>query len=326
MRINELLFTVSQVLTLVSAGRLQVGIRSSADISNSTTGNTSTPSTQASKACASVSAIYSTQSKNANDNLEVPAQLAFDCLQSVPLDEENATRWVKSLRTILQFQSTIAFNKNPPISYQMPTIDIANALDEIEEKVRSGLYNGEYEFETALYGIVLAIHDDHLDYKPDLIGNTFEFTRKIGLASISQDGMSLPKLFVIEDLPSAPAVSQNSSAVVSIDSQPAVSFLQTLSQNQSGQDPDTNYNRALVNLATFSAGNDTGAFAKSVLFPGANTTVQFESGNTKVYENKAVVRADFSTIKDPQSLYAQVCSRKQLNGEPKEQAANNTDR
>ena len=214
---------------------------------------------------------------------------------------------------MFEFQSTTAFNKNPPSSYRMPAIDAAAVFDQILGNISSDVYHGEYDFQLALYGLLISIHDDHLDYTPDLIEDAFKFTRPISLTSFSKDGTSLPKLYVVEDLSAAPAVAVNASAVTAINGQPANSFLEDLSLYQTGKDPDTNYNRLLVNLAAFSVGNETGAFSKGKLFTGSHTTLQFENGSTTFYENKAVVHANFSNIDGPEALYAQVCSEKHAN-------------
>ena len=309
-KMHLILLTLSSVFILANASqfdRFELEHRA-VTVANNSTYNSSTPSTQSSNPCASISSIASTQIGDASGTSEVPAQLAYECLQSVALDTDNATRLVKSFRTMFEFQSTTAFNKNPPSSYKMPAIDTSTVFDQIEGNITAGVYHGEYDFQLALYNLVVAVHDDHLDYTPDLVGNAFRFTRPIGLTSFSDDGISIPKLYVVTDASGLPQIAANASAVTTIDGQPASSFLEDLSQFQAGQDPDTNYNRLLVSLAASSVGNATGAFSKSKLYAGANTTLQFEDGTTHVYENKATLLAKFSSINSSEELYAQICS------------------
>ncbi len=310
MNIPNLLYMLSTAVVLAHAARhelFQLDHRA-ATVINKSTSNFPSPSSQVANACASISVIASSQAGDTNHTMEIPAQLAYDCLQSVPLVKANASRLVQSFRTMFEFQSTTAFNRNPPSTYRMPAIDAAAVFEQIEANITSGGYLGEYDFQVALYQLVVAIHDDHLGFTPDLIGKAFKFTRPVGLTSLSKDGTSLPKLYVVEDLSTLAGIARNTSAVTAIDGQPADSFLEDLSQYQSGQDPDTNFNRLLLNLAAFSVGNETGAFSQSKLFTGANTTLQFENGSIIVFENKAIVRANFSGINSPEALYAQVCS------------------
>ena len=283
--------------------------RAAGAIGYSTYNSSSIPSTSRNP-CASVSAIVATRTADVQHTIEVSAQLAYDCLQSVPLDKANATRLINSFRTMFQFQSTTSFNKNPPNSYKMPAVDAVAILDQIEANITSGVYNGEYVFQVALYKLVIAIHDDHLEYIPDLLADVFSFTRPISLTSFSEEGTSLPNLYVVEDLSATSLNSTKASAITSINGQSANTFLEDLSHFETGQDPDTNYNRLLKTLAAFSGGNETGSFSKSQLFSGANTTLQFANGTIAVFENKAIVRTNFSSIDSPEALYAQVCQER----------------
>ena len=146
------------------------------------------------KPCAAVSALVVSQSAK---DAEVPAQLAYDCLQSVPLGKGDATRMINSFQHFFEFQSTTIYNKNPPSTYLMPAVDAFATFDQIRDNITSDAYHGEYDFQMALYKLVIAIHDDHLEYVPDLVADSFSFTRPVSLASISTDGVSLPKLYVV---------------------------------------------------------------------------------------------------------------------------------
>jgi hypothetical protein len=79
---------------------------------------------------------------------EVDADLAMSCLQSIPLNTSAALDLMESLKPYLQFQTTLAFVKNPPAEYaekvQAP-YDFRGKLDEVSDKLRSGDYSSEYE-------------------------------------------------------------------------------------------------------------------------------------------------------------------------------------
>jgi hypothetical protein len=78
----------------------------------------------------------------------VPAALAWDCLQSIPLNATAALALVQSLKPYVAFQSTIGYLKNPPVeyaTYAFGKVDLLGGLDSIAAKIRDGQYRGEYE-------------------------------------------------------------------------------------------------------------------------------------------------------------------------------------
>lgn len=95
----------------------------------------------------------------------VAAQLAWDCIQSVPLDTPNALELVRTIKPYLDWQSTTAYLKNPPAEYTakiQPPVDIFGGLDKIESKLKSGSFKTEYDFGFALYTLMQSTHDGHL--------------------------------------------------------------------------------------------------------------------------------------------------------------------
>ena len=112
------------------------------------------------------------------------------------------------------------------------------------------------------------------------------------------------------------STTNKASALVTINGQPASDFLEQLSIYETGQDPDTNYNRLVQVL---SAGSQIGSFGESAIFSGANTTLGFENGTTTVIGNKATVKANFTNIDSGEVLYSKLCAPKY---EPVEQAVN----
>ncbi|KAI2610762.1 uncharacterized protein GGS25DRAFT_163198 [Hypoxylon fragiforme] len=65
--------------------------------------------------CAEVSASWAAQATaifTRDHRAQVPAQLAFDCLISVPVDVEGNLKEIEELRHFLQFQSTLSYLKD----------------------------------------------------------------------------------------------------------------------------------------------------------------------------------------------------------------------
>ena len=96
-------------------------------------------------ACAQVSALTATQNST---SATVPAQLAYDCITSVPFDQSGALALVDSVVPYFRWQSTTAFLKDPPEEYTekiQPAVDVFGELADIRSKVIANEYKNEYE-------------------------------------------------------------------------------------------------------------------------------------------------------------------------------------
>lgn len=98
-----------------------------------------------SEPCAAVSRAASGSEATAP---QVPAQLAYDCLNSIPLNATSAEELINSIEPYIRWQTTLSYLKDPPAEYaekvQGP-VDIYEGLDGILQKVKGGEYKSEYE-------------------------------------------------------------------------------------------------------------------------------------------------------------------------------------
>jgi hypothetical protein len=126
----------------------------------------------------------------------VPAQAAFDCLQTVPNKVPEAMALLQSLRAFIQLQSSLAWLKDPPADYGFPPADILALMDDIESNVQTGEYASEYEFQADIFSTFVMAHDGHFAWLGD-IHRAFLFGNPLvdDLVSVSADGVSLPQLF-----------------------------------------------------------------------------------------------------------------------------------
>jgi hypothetical protein len=65
----------------------------------------------------------------------------------VPLDGARSSAFIDYLNSFLQFQSTLAYLKNPPTGYTLPIVDIIGGLDEIKKNIQRGSYTSQWAFE-----------------------------------------------------------------------------------------------------------------------------------------------------------------------------------
>lgn len=119
----------------------------------------------------------------------------YACLITVPFHKDTATRLIQYVKDTFEFQSTLAYLRSPPASYQQPSIDVFQTLDFIQDQVDTGTFTNEYSFESALQRLVLRMHDGHVIVLAGML--TFaSFGSPLTLTSISGDGVEIPKVYI----------------------------------------------------------------------------------------------------------------------------------
>ena len=303
------MFLVSLVVALLGASFSTASVSRHSHATRTAQNNT--------EACAAVSASVASQvaSSNPTATPTVAAELAYDCLNSVPLHASQAQALLDSLYPYILWQTTTSYLKNPPAEYVekiQPAVDVYAELSQIGTNISSGAFKSEYEFGFSVYKTFQTTHDGHFVYVPDIVGSFFTFGRTIPLVSVSQDGVSLPKQYVYADVLEASFAnsSYTPSAITEIDGQNSTEYLLNLSEVGSLQDRDALWNNLFYNLAQVSLGSSgttTGVFSGGGrgrwIYPGANTTLTFENGTTSTYPNFARVLVDFTGIESGEDLY-----------------------
>lgn len=126
----------------------------------------------------------------------VPAKIALDCLSSVPLGAAQALALVDSIRPYVDWQSTLAYLKNPPRSYQLEGVDIIGGLDAISQAISANFYQNELSFQLALNSLIGSANDGHFAFIPDIFkAFAFRIPPSAALVSVSADGKALPQLY-----------------------------------------------------------------------------------------------------------------------------------
>ncbi|KAE9375497.1 hypothetical protein N431DRAFT_463579 [Stipitochalara longipes BDJ] len=245
----------------------------------------------------------------------VDAQLAYDCLTSVPLNIAAAVDLVSSILPYLQWQSDLSYLKHPPPGYMEPAIDIHANLTLILNNIKDGNYKNEHEFQTHLFKTFQAVHDGHFRFSPDLLSKVFAFRRPVEIVSVSKDGTGIPKVYTKEDIIIYNSGNWTPSALTRINGQQVNIFLEDLAQLGFLQDPDALYNNLMFEMA-FDAESIqkryTGMFALAgrfgYFYPGPNTTIEFENGTMNTYYNYAEIVGDFTGISDGLAIFQKFCT------------------
>jgi hypothetical protein len=94
--------------------------------------------------CAEVAELWAAQKAQKAPSIRVPAERAYDCLQSVPVDVKGDVKQIQELKSYLEYQSTLAWLKSG-VKGQLDPLDIMGGLDTIAKGVQSGAYKSDYE-------------------------------------------------------------------------------------------------------------------------------------------------------------------------------------
>jgi hypothetical protein len=115
-------------------------------------------------------------------------------LTSVPFNAAVATGFLNYYNDSIQFQSDLAYLKNPPASYQQPAVDFVEGLGQIQTAINQGTFKNQYEFEATLQALIYSTHDNHVNFVAGILG-VFSFGTDYAIASVSSDGIQLPKIY-----------------------------------------------------------------------------------------------------------------------------------
>lgn len=150
--------------------------------------------TNTTNACSSLVNQY--VARGASPQTALTPSEVFACFQEIPINNALAAAQIDWLQPFVQFQTTLAYLKDPPPSYQMPPVDIVGGLAAIKAKVLSNGYTNEYDFELDVCKLIYSARDGHFNFVPGLIG-LFTFSREIELVSVSLDGVRTPKIYFL---------------------------------------------------------------------------------------------------------------------------------
>lgn len=232
----------------------------------------------------------------------VPAQLAYDCLDSVPVDVEGNSQLIDELKEVWQFQSELGWYKNPGEDWPYGPLDIEGELDKIKKDL--GSFSSEYAVQLAIQNITIRTGNFHFQYSPDIL-QIFRFRRPFSVASVSSDGKALPKLYVYNDVEALAEGSSDVSEISELNGQEAYDYLKSTLYSQY-IDYDGQMNDMYAKGDTLQAG----AFALQGKFDGNSTDITWANGSTRSVMNYASTRyaSEFATVSDGASFFDQFCT------------------
>ncbi|KAL9086788.1 MAG: hypothetical protein Q9165_006935 [Trypethelium subeluteriae] len=207
------------------------------------------------------------------------AEDAYDCLTSVPFNPAVASSFIQYYNTTLQFQSTLAYLKNPPQGYQQPAVDVLSQLELIQQNVTAGYYKNEYAFEADLQLLIYAMHDTHVALSAGALA-AFSFASPYSITSASIDGKQPPQVFFTDDVVASQQEGWQPSPIVSINGEDIVAYLtQFAALNSAGTlEPHADWNQLMDTPALDIQGFASIFSGAATFYPGDTLNFTFANG------------------------------------------------
>ncbi|KAF7591698.1 hypothetical protein BBP40_001211 [Aspergillus hancockii] len=245
-------------------------------------------------------------SKLAEENRSiVPAQVAYECLTSVPVAVEEDEKLIDQLKLLWEWHSETGYLKNPPDTWELGSLDLLAELDKIKENLST--YDSEYDVQLAINKLTLRTGNFHFNYAPDIL-QVFLFQRVFGVATVSSDGTSVPETYVISDLYlNHTEDSSKISPIAKINGDDVQTYLNKIAAREQYIDPDARYNSLMYRS---NATASIGSFAAQGLgiYEGPTTNVTFKNDTTRVYRNLAQAQTDLTGVTDGKSFFKKLCT------------------
>lgn len=255
----------------------------------------------------------------------VPAQVAEDCLKSVPIDKTEDLALIEEMRYYINWQSNLAYLLDPPEGYTGDRVDTLDEIDRITKDLKNDKYKDEYTLMFDLQTVLTKSYDFHFGFAAD-IAQVFRFRRgnigrglldEFALVSVSKDGKELPKLYNYYDIIVAAEEGWTPSPVSQINNKSAEDYVQQWSNNFVFHEDHTRYNMLFPSQPKQSMGQRENQFGRSYMPDGDYTTVKHENGTINQYINNAIVELDsFDGVEDGDTFFTRFCNQ----GPPKPSA------
>ncbi|KAF2185635.1 hypothetical protein K469DRAFT_750346 [Zopfia rhizophila CBS 207.26] len=250
----------------------------------------------------------------------IPAEIAYECLNSVPVDVEGNADLIDELKMIWEFHSETGWLENTPSTFENGPIDLLKGLDEIKAKLPQ--FESEYAVQLAIWALTVQAANYHLNYVPDIL-KVFQWVRPVGVISLSDDGKLLPHIYLSNDSVAWDKVAEgsnnfNMSAIEKINGEEAHSYLEKLASLEQYLETDARLNKL------FYKGEDedsVGNFMTQTQYDGGSTYITFANGTEIEYNNFAKTIWDFEGVVDGKTFFQTFCTGTVAGYKPDAQAA-----
>ena len=254
--------------------------------------------------------------------------MAWDCMNSIPINTTDASELVDWAKDYYVFMSTQGWLQNPPASWQWPAFDFLGGLDNISTIINSNGFTSQLQLDLALINMTRNTRDFHNKLLTGTL-TMFIFTTNFSVVSLSPDGSSLPQIFVYgmsifrvrkehesnklpEDIvksgssPGGLGQDFTPSAIKSLGGQDPVQFLRnfTINNELTGYvEEHAEWNAQMSNYATLIGQRQAPAFNGTIFYNGDSIGVEFQNGSNYISDVWAFAKFNFSLSNDVQDIY-----------------------
>ncbi|KAI5854398.1 hypothetical protein BZA05DRAFT_264462 [Tricharina praecox] len=231
------------------------------------------------------------------------ANLFRRCIQSVPFDEDKATRTLHYLRMFLGLDTYAPYLVDPPVSeLELEPFNLNETLSEIESNIKSGSYENNWSFDYDVVRMFQMFRDGHTDYET-VCSHGFIYVHEFPIASIAS-GDGTPEIYhVIKNFAAAqweePRLGAKIKKINGKEPQEYLTdFIRNSPESLDWVDPDARYNEMMYG---FPEGTFRGRFARRNMWNGEDLTITWENGtDTKV---EFTLQLTTSMYKDGELLF-----------------------
>lgn len=244
--------------------------------------------------------------------LDIPANIAHDCLEAIPLHKDDALYTVQQLRLFLQFYSAQTYFAKPPTpELELTPVDLNKTLDDIEASIKSGAYANNYAYDKAVHNLFGYYRDGHVVYDSACY-MPFVYQHKYPLVSVAKTAEDLPEIHALDIFGGGYSVGDR---VVKINNLEPSDYLATMANTHPELiwvDPDARYNQLLVGKMNGEVLR--GVFASRSTYDDDkddDITLTWENGTTTKIEWTAQLRSEISVgaFDSVDSFYEKICLR-----------------
>ena len=127
--------------------------------------------------------------------------VVLDCFRDIPINETLSVALIDWMQSFVQFQTTLSWLKNPPPSYLRPAVDVVQSLNDISQRVATGFYTNEFDFEIAILTAINSAADLHFSFQPYLPAalSYGACDRGAPLVSVSSNGQDMPEIYFLSE-------------------------------------------------------------------------------------------------------------------------------